>query len=396
MALAQPRRWLQVAILASGATLASAVVRAESFFGTSTPADYEGQLALADEYGASGGVLVRYQSGCCSHHDAHGGSCAEEIIGDEMLADESLADGVGEPSLGPEQFAATGMDTISIQDAVGGYMDSPIVGNQFRFRVDAAYDNFVPDRAEFFYAKCGCFATLPRQDPLFDPRAVGPPLPEEAVDYQDLSTYLEFAPFQRLSFFVEAPVRFIDPVVNANEAGIADVNTGFKYALISRPGRYLTFQMRAYAPSGNPFDGLGTNNVNLEPGFLALRRFGDRLWLQGEVRHWIPIEGTDFAGNVLRYGMGFGFDLYRSCNSCCGCRGLRITPVTEVVGWSVMGGKKLERGQVFDAEGDTIVNVKVGTRVTWGRNSIYGGYGHAVTHDTWYRDIARLEYRWAF
>ena len=38
-----------------------------------------------------------------------------------------------------------------------GYIDDAIVQTRLRLRFDAAYDNNRPDRAEFFYAKCGCF-----------------------------------------------------------------------------------------------------------------------------------------------------------------------------------------------------------------------------------------------
>jgi hypothetical protein len=37
------------------------------------------------------------------------------------------------------------------------------VFTHFRLRFDAAFDNPIPDRAEFFYAKCGCFARIPAE-----------------------------------------------------------------------------------------------------------------------------------------------------------------------------------------------------------------------------------------
>jgi hypothetical protein len=43
---------------------------------------------------------------------------------------------------------------------------------------DAGYNNNRPDRAEFFYGKCGCFRVSGE-----DPRA-GPPLTETSVDYR--------------------------------------------------------------------------------------------------------------------------------------------------------------------------------------------------------------------
>jgi hypothetical protein len=324
-------------------------------------------------------------------------SCCPEDY-DEVPSDE--VPDLERAQLEPEQFGGLGTELLSVNQAQMGYIDNPIVGNQFRFRVDAAYDNFRPDRAEFFYAKCGIFRTA-GVGQGFDPRAVGPPLLEQAVDYQELLSYFEFAPFRRLSGFFELPVRFIDPVVNENHRGVGDLIVGFKYALIDDPDLALTFQFKTYTPTGNPFLGLGTNNVNLEPGFLLWRRLSSRTSFQGELRHWIPIDGTDFAGNVIRYGMGLSHDLYRTCGHCCSCgdccRGLRIAGVGEIVGWTVFNGRATNPlGTIEDAGGDTIVNFKLGGRVTAGRHSIYAGYGHALTGDTWYRDIVRFEYRQVF
>jgi hypothetical protein len=73
-----------------------------------------------------------------------------------------------------------------------GYLDNALPFSHFRIRFDAAYDNNRPDRAEYFYAKCGCFRFVP---PSLggDPDAPGPILPETSVDYQDVSAYLEIA-----------------------------------------------------------------------------------------------------------------------------------------------------------------------------------------------------------
>src|SRR5262245_319540 len=40
-----------------------------------------------------------------------------------------------------------------------GYIDNAIVGNQVRIRFDAGFHTEFPDRAEFFYAKCGCYSS---------------------------------------------------------------------------------------------------------------------------------------------------------------------------------------------------------------------------------------------
>src|SRR5262249_27245142 len=180
--------------------------------------------------------------------------------------------------------------------AFGSYIDSALIRNQLRFRFDAAYDDNRPDRAEFFYAKCGCFRGAP-----------GPPLAERSVDYQDISLYGEVALMPRVSVFLEAPIRFLNPEVNDNTSGFADMNVRAKVALVSTPEQVLTFQFRTYIPTGDADRGLGTDHVSLEPALLLWRQVTDQLYLEAELRDWIPIDGTDFAGNVIRYGIGFSY-----------------------------------------------------------------------------------------
>ena len=131
--------------------------------------------------------------------------------------------------------------------------------------------------------------------------------------------------------------------------------------------------------------------------------------MAGQFSFWHPIDGaagfvpapapaadglatatnTSFAGNILNYGLGGSYDL--------GSRGdVRFTPVLEFVGWRVMDGyRTLDAGPVA-AGGENIVNGKIGVRMTFGHNSVYVGYGRALTHNIWYQEIARIEYRYAF
>ncbi len=298
-----------------------------------------------------------------------------------------------EPSLGFQQFAALGGETVALSDSGVGYIDPAIVRTTFRLRFDAAYDNNRPDRAEFFYAKCGCF-----REAGVDPAAGGPVAPtrtglERSVDYQEIWSYLEVAANDRLSAFVDVPVRFLNGDLLDNTAGPGDLNAGVKFALWSCQDQVVTMQLRTYIPTGDADRGLGTDHVSLEPGLLIFQRLSDRLVFEGELRDWIPIDGTDFAGNVLRYGVGLRYDVYRRGN-------LRIAPVTEFVGWTVLGGKELamagDISTAQDADGDTILNAKVGVRTFFETGSFYVGYGRALTGDVWYKDMFRVEYRLGF
>jgi hypothetical protein len=274
---------------------------------------------------------------------------------------------------------AQGTSGPVVSDSKVGYIDSALLGNLFRFRFDATYNNRRPNRADFFYAP----------SPPFGP---GLPVPERSLDYQDLTAYLETAWTDRFSTFVELPVRFLNPDLNANTAGFADLNAGFKGVLFQSDASVLTFQLRTYAPSGNVGRGLGTGHVSLEPALLAYSSLTDRLHLEGELRNWVPLTNNDFAGDVLRYGIGLGYDLF-------GHEGRRITPVAELVGWTVLGGKESVvppsgPALVQGAGGDTILNAKLGMRVELGhRGDFYAGYGRPLTGDRWYENVFRLELR---
>jgi hypothetical protein len=233
----------------------------------------------------------------------------------------------------------------------------------------------------------------------FDPNAPGPSQQPRRVDSVETSAYLEWAYNNRVSGFINIPVRYIDfdsradsqKELHSNLAGLADIDAGFKFALLADPDEYFTFQLRVYTATGDAGRGLGTDHASLEPALLLYERVTDRLTFFGEFRDWIPLGGTDFAGNVIRYGAGLGYDAYR-------CGNTQLTPIVEFVGWTVLSGKELDlkRGPL-DASGDTIVNAKVGARLSFGEHSdIYVGYGRALTGAVWYKDIVRAEYRLRF
>src|SRR5205085_8589127 len=125
------------------------------------------------------------------------------------------------------------------------------------------------------YAKCGCFRDAP--PPSTDLKAAGPERSESRVDYQDVAAYLEVAVNDKLSGFVEMPLRFLNPEQNNNTAGLADMNAGFKVAVLAGADHMLTFQLRTHIPSGDADKGLGTNHASMEPAFLFSRRLTERL-----------------------------------------------------------------------------------------------------------------------
>jgi hypothetical protein len=283
------------------------------------------------------------------------------------------------PQLAPLVSAALGDASIAV--SAPGYIDFAKPMNQIRLRYDAANDMNRPDRAEFFYGKCGCFGG----------NAPGPILPERSVDSQEPALYVEVAPTERFSVFIDVPYRIINPEVNANANGFSDLRFGFKYALLYSQEQILTFQLRTFAPTGDARRGLGTSHFSLEPALLYYRNLSDKITLYAELADWIPLDGTDFAGNVLIYGAGLGYTAYNSGN-------FFVMPLAEVLGWSVLSGQEFNpnSGGAVSASGDTIVNGKLGVRAGGQRQDFYIGYGRALTGERWYQDIWRFEYRFKF
>lgn len=346
-------------------------------------------------YGAGGNC------GCGSYGDFGGGGAygaANSTAGQgagagigEMPSASSLDLGEGAPAQTGAMFAA----------ADSGYIDDARVRTIARFRVDAAFNNVFPDRAEFIYAQCGCFGG----------GAPGPGTLTTAtsgIDFQELWAYYEHAWTDGFSAFIDVPYRMVnfkfDPALAGlgqgpipDASGFSDLQLGVKYALVADPWRYDTIQIKVYTPTGDAGRGLGTNHASLEPAYLAWRQLSDRLRFNGEFRVWIPfsndnVNGQNFAGTILRYGAGLSYDIWQSCDC-----DRRLAAVNELVGWSVLGGLKFNPfTNVQSASGDTIINYKIGARYMWCNQSLYSGIGVALTRETWYNEIFRAEYTYRF
>jgi hypothetical protein len=301
----------------------------------------------------------------------------------------------------PSKPKPSDSDRPPIEGSMVGYIDNAIVGNEVRVRFDAGFGDNAPDRAEFFYAQCGC-----------DLNGARGPAPGLALNlnFQQLYLRAEYAPIKRLSFMAEVPIRWLQPlefvaktIPNGgfgNQSGISDFSAGFKFAMLASRRQYLTFQMVAIFPSGDSTRGLGTGHYSVVPSVLYYQKFTDRWSLEAQLGDTHPISSSgslDFAGDVFTYGIGPSYEVYRG-------EKVRFAPVVELVGWHVLGGMQnsgaelLNTGQpLINVDGVNIVNLKVGARTTIGsHNSIYAGFGQALTHDLWYRHIVRIEYRYTF
>ena len=294
-----------------------------------------------------------------------------------------------------------------IDASMVGYIENAIVGSEVRIRFDAAFNDEFPDRAEFVYAKCGCYRN-PAAGKAYDPNAPGPgPGIPKDINFQTLEFMGEWAPISRLSMFVQLPIRWLQPegVISSpdptkaflSSAGVSDVQAGVKVAMLAKRKAYLSAQVKAYFPTGVAVQGLGTGHYSIEPAILYYGRLSERFELEGEVGGWVPIGGskgvipannTEFAGNIFFYGIG---PSYRIIDG----EKFRLSPVVEFVGWNVTSGQ--QTGTPTDASGTNIVNLKIGARMSFKpKNSIYVGYGKALTSADWYDHIVRVEYRHTF
>jgi hypothetical protein len=262
------------------------------------------------------------------------------------------------------------------------FIDSAVPFSNLRLRFDSGYDNIRPTRAEYLFPKGG----LP-----FSP---GPPLPETRVDAMQLSAHAEIALGNTFSLFVQTPFNWINPQVNPSESGLGDMELGGKFAFISTGDLTTTLQLRLTMPSRSGPD-LSIYHWAVEPALLLNLHLLGYLTLEGELRYWASLGGKDFAGDLVRYGLGLSWGEHLRS-------GPWINPVAEVVGWTVVSGRELEVWSptayaVKGLSGETIVNGNLGLRMGWGGGfDLYAGYGQAFTGDAWFRHFWRAELRLLF
>lgn len=342
-------------------------------------------------------------------------------------ASEGQANPQRQPGAKPSQPSSSrDKETLVIPGSMVGYVDSAIVGSQIRIRFDDAFHDRAPDRAEFFYPQCACTNVLTAAGPNF-------PGASNNINFQQVYLQAEYAPIGRFSVFAEVPFRWIEPQPGSfiagtfdspgetpstqTNSGISDVRAGIKLSLATNSKHSLTLQFKAYFPSGSGSLGLGTGHYSVEPSLLYYQGFSRRWAVESQIGDWHPIGGStgiefgtqttaNFAGDVLIYGIGPSYRLIDGEH-------FKLSPVVELFGWHVFSGLQtlsplpsgnsicLPAGGVngcsYEAGGTNIVNIKAGMRTSFGnRNSVYVGFGQAVTHTSWYQHIVRIEYRYSF
>jgi hypothetical protein len=315
------------------------------------------------------------------------------------------------PTIAGAQAAARGSGRLP------GYIDDAFIRSRVRVRYDDMRGANEPTRAEFLYPTLGDFGG---PGPLGGGGgAIGS---AGEVDLQELATYVEVAFGPRFSVFGEFPIRWVEdvtfgsfafpngPFTDGVQEGAGDFRAGVRYGLIACPEEALTVQVRAWAPTGEARRALGVGHSSIDVALLYTTRPSERTWLFGEIQDWQNLDGQELDpatidnppqntdSNVLRYGVGVGYDLWQSC----GCRPQSLTALFEAVGWTVLEGVTTPLNLddpnpvIEDAEGDTIINGKYGLRYSWTcwgcqTESVYVGYGHNWTDERWYSDVFRVE-----
>ncbi|HYV37250.1 MAG TPA: hypothetical protein VE988_16200, partial [Gemmataceae bacterium] len=226
-------------------------------------------------------------------------------------------------------------------ESVVSFIDSAIPMSQVKMIIDGNYGDHRPTRAEYLFPKSGV------------PGNPGWYTPEKNVDWQELRSYVEMAYKNVFSAFLELPTRWVNPDVNPNEWGMTDIQGGVKVALLNSPGMATTFELRGTFPTRTG-PGLSTSHYSVEPGLLFFLRPLDWLAVEGELRYWKPINGTDFAGDLARYGLGFSIGERKYDDS------FWFTPVVEIIGWTAINGKEMvpmpDGPVIRGIAGETIVN----------------------------------------
>jgi hypothetical protein len=329
-----------------------------------------------------------------------------EPTGEEPRATRESTPGLGRVALAQQARSAAQRPSLTRRrrGSMVGYIDDAAIESKVRLRYDSGFNTTAPDRAEFFYAKCGCYSGLPAAHPAFDADAPGPqPGAADDLNFQQFVVEGEYAVDSRVSIFGVVPFRRIQPQSFIpgtggsfpDQSGAGDVRAGVKLGIADTAAAGVTAKFQVYFPTGDAGKGMGTNHASFEPAFLFHNSLSDVVEVESQVGVWIPIGGSapvptaadgHFAGRVFYYGIGPSFTIYDRNR-------VRFAPVVELVGWRVLSGNE---SVGLDASGTNIVNLKVGGRLSFDAGSIYVGYGHALTDATWYDDILRFEYRYAF
>ncbi len=256
-------------------------------------------------------------------------------------------------------------------------------GNYMMLRYEAFSNWRQPDRLEYLWARSGGLGVVGIP-------GLGPQFIETSINMQEYHLYMETGG-DKLSAFVDVPLRAVDPEFNSNTTGLSDMYAGAKIVLYEEAGMTLTNIFTTYIPIGLASRGLGTGHVSLEPGLLFNYQASCTTYFHGEVKYWIPLPGNiEFIGQFLRYGVGVGHLLYERPNS-----DFALTSTLEVVGWSIFDGRAgVPGGGFVDVGSEALLHIYPGMRILFSETMEVGvSSGFALTSQRWYDGMFRMDFR---
>lgn len=259
--------------------------------------------------------------------------------------------------------------------------------NQYAFRVDAARDWRLADRAETLWARPGSLG------------GAGPAAVEPSVDYQDFRIVWELGG-PKFSTKTVIPIRVVDPTVNANTAGLSDMELVTKTVLLDGESWQITQLFRSRFNTGAAGKGLSTGHISLEPGFLTRYKWSELTYLHGELSFLFPIAGhPSHSGEIVRWGLGVSHLIYDSDS-------FAVMPTAEFVFMSILDGEKANPNfggiPILPVDGECISNVHLGVRLVSDSSCDFGLWELGVSTGIdmgstgWYNGLLRIESRWVY
>ncbi len=257
--------------------------------------------------------------------------------------------------------------------------------SDLRLRFDAGYNVNRPDRDEYFWAKSRS-----------RPAGRGPAQLERNVDYQEFRVISEVGG-KSFSATTEYPIRLLAPEVNDNTNGFGDMQVATKILLMDGARWQIAQVFRTTINTGSSMKGLGTGHVSLEPGFLFRYKWSPETYIHSELKYWIPLAGSDYAGQIIRASIGVSHVWYESDS-------FAILPTLEFVGLYPQDGYETDpaTGLRVSADSSTVINACPGARIEWDTGGDLGlieigiGSEFALTNAHWPSTLLRFELRYNF
>ena len=163
--------------------------------------------------------------------------------------------------------------------------------------------NHVPDRAEFFYAKCGCYRDLAATNPALRPRRrrAGsghrhrPAFPAAVcrrANRRSRRTVLGASASCRCGGCSRSP-SWLAPAASPNQGGIGDIRAGREAGVRRHRGGDRHGEGADSLPDRRrACNGLGTDHASIEPAFLLRNDLTPKVTLESQFGVWLPVGGA--------------------------------------------------------------------------------------------------------